>query len=244
MTGKSVQIRAKIHSAIISMVKHRISCLRIVLRAQCTVRIGFNDCPYLPISRCWQGGNCSTSWMNYATFGFDLDCYLCSSSLARRDSCTTYGWPLTLDALFLNRPCGCMKIQEKQTTWSIGSASWSCFYMLVAAPWKIHWLNIHYPIVRTSNVLGGYTFEEYICLYGASRNLSRFVCDKSIKYNARITLFLNEISKNLFLSFPDKYRLSSSMLFSGIKNIYTRFYRVYFHNVSINQLVKESRVNI
>lgn len=47
--------------------------------------------------------------------------------------------------------------REKQTIWSIGSASWFCFYMRDAAPWKIHWLNIHYPnIVQTSNVLGGY----------------------------------------------------------------------------------------
>jgi len=111
---RAYKFKRKSNSAIISMVKHRISCLRIVLRAQCTVRIGFNDCSYLPISRCWQGENCSTSWMNYATFGFDLDCYLCSSSLERRDSCTTYGWPLTLDARFLNRPCGCMKYKKNK----------------------------------------------------------------------------------------------------------------------------------
>lgn len=90
---------------------------------------------YLPISRCWRGANCSTSWTNFATFDCDLDCYLCSSSLIHRNSCTMYGWLLTLDARFLlNRPW-LREIQEKQTTWSIGSASWSCFYICETSPW-------------------------------------------------------------------------------------------------------------
>lgn len=69
---------------------------------------------YLPISRCWRGGNCSTSWTNSATFGCDLDYYLCSFSLAHRNSCMMYGWPLTSDARFLNRPCDCVKHKKNK----------------------------------------------------------------------------------------------------------------------------------
>lgn len=44
---------------------------------------------YLLISRCWWGGNCSTSWTNSATFGYGSGCCPCSFSLSRHGNCTT-----------------------------------------------------------------------------------------------------------------------------------------------------------
>lgn len=101
--------------------------------AQCTVCIGFSadlGCAYLPISRCWREGNCSTSWTNFATFDCDLDCYLYSSSLTHRNSYTTYGWPLTSDARFLNRPCDCVKHKKnKQHDRSVPQIDLASMYM-------------------------------------------------------------------------------------------------------------------
>jgi len=74
---------------------------------------------YLPISRCWRGGNCSTSWTNSATSGCDSDCCPRSSSLARRDSCMTCGWSLTSGARFLNRPRDCVKHKKNKHDRSI-----------------------------------------------------------------------------------------------------------------------------
>lgn len=163
------------------MVKHKVSCLRTVLRLMyrmywiqrlplpsnfplLTRRELFDFLDELRDIWLWLGllsvlFFSSTSWQLYDVWvTVNIGCTLPEPSMWLRET------------------------QEKQTTWSIGS-SWFCFYMRNATPWKIHWLNIHYPIVQTSNILGGYisSSEEYICLYETSQISHNFIFNKDIR---------------------------------------------------------------
>lgn len=132
---------------------------------------------YLPISRCWRGGNCWTSWTNSATFGCDSDCCPCSFSLAHRDNCMTCEWRLALDERFLNRPYDCMKHTRKTNSMT------DCFCLAdLVDSWytkrgalkrkrerETHRLNIHYLIVQSSNMLSeSLSSERSVSVYDAS----------------------------------------------------------------------------
>lgn len=183
MTGKSVEIRAEIYSAIISTVETQDfvfanNIARSMYRTYWIQRLPLpSNFPLLTRRELfdfldelrdiwlWLGllsvlFFSSTSWQLYDVWvTVNIGCTLPESSMWLRET------------------------QEKQTTWSIGFASWFCFYMRNAASWKIHWLNIHYPIVRT-NVPGGYIscLPRNTSVYtGRLRSPPRLISNKNIK---------------------------------------------------------------
>lgn len=179
---------------IISMVKHRVSCLRTVLRSMyrmywiqrlpvpsnfplLTRRELFDFLDELRDIWLWLGllsvlFFSNTSWQLYDVWvTVNIGCTLPESSVWLRET------------------------QGKQTAWSIGSASWFCFYKRDAAPWKIHWLNIHYPIARTSNVLVGYIFRFFrgihLFIQGV-KDLPRLISNKALDCCKSCSIFGNK----------------------------------------------------